>query len=515
MLNTNTMLSRSAAKHSLGLITLSLALAACGGGNLGSSSASSDSSTTSSSASVSSSSSAISSVSSVSSVSSSSVSSAGVTNAAYGTGAPGAALQTAGNPFVDAAMYVSPDIATLVQQSIEQVPAGSDLANRMRIVQGYPSAVWLDRIEAIDGGEVNSGRRSLAGHLDVAVQQQNKLAVNGTVPPMTVVIIVYNLPDRDCAALASNGTLHSDEGGMAIYKQDYIDVIAQTFANYPSLRIVAMLEPDSYPNMITNLDVQTCQEVDSKGVYVEGLRYAIGQFAPMNNVYTYMDLGHSGWLGWDDNRAGTIAGFTNLVKGATASGRLDVIKGFATNTSGYTPVEEPYLDGAEMTVHNSVFYEWNKIIDEATFVDVMYQEFVAAGFPAGLGFIIDTARNGWGGSARPTGFDGTVDGSRVDRRDHRGNWCNIRGAGIGYAPEAQPNAARPHLHAYYWMKPPGESDGIADPNAVGANEEGKSHDPMCGAGTNVDALADAPHAGHWFHDQFVMLIENAYPPIGQ
>lgn len=40
-----------------------------------------------------------------------------------------------------------------------------------------------------------------------------------------VQIVVYDLPDRDCHAKASNGELSSANGGEALYKQ-YIDDIA-------------------------------------------------------------------------------------------------------------------------------------------------------------------------------------------------------------------------------------------------------------------------------------------------
>ncbi len=52
------------------------------------------------------------------------------------------------------------------------------------------------------------------------------------------------------------------------------------------------------------------------------------------------------------------------------------------------------------------------------------------GFDSGIGMLIDTARNGWGGIARPTGagpttnVDTYVNGGRIDRRIHAGNWCN-------------------------------------------------------------------------------------------
>ncbi len=447
--------------------------------------------------------------------------------------------QTDGNPFTNSAFYVSPDIEKLQNQSLAKIDKDlePDLYNDIKFVQQMPSAVWLDRTIAIYGGDDNAGRLSLAGHLDEAVKQQQALAVDGKLPPMTAVIIVYNLPDRDCAALASNGLLNEtndangdgepDGTGMQEYREKYIDVIANIFSQYPTLRIVAMLEPDGYPNMITNVGIgfEKCDKVFAAGVYEKALQYAIAKFAPLDNVYTYLDIGHSGWLGWSDNLFGAIRGFTNLVADATPSGDLSVIRGFASNTSGYTPLDEPFISSSyDARQRLAQYYEWNQYVDEHSFIDALYRDFTEEGFSDNLGFIIDTARNGWGGEKRPTGEGAPASKDdekfRIDLRKHRGHWCNVADAGIGEIPQANPDPSRPYLDAYFWMKPPGESDGISDPTAIDPNDEGKSYDPMCGGESSnltrvaADVLQDAPHAGHWFHEQFVMLINNAYPPLG-
>jgi len=121
--------------------------------------------------------------------------------------------------------------------------------------------------------------------------------------------------------------------------------------------------------------------------------------------------------------------------------------------------------------------------------------------------LIDTSRNGWGGSARPTGpgattsVDTYVDGGRYDRRIHVGNWCNQSGAGLGERPQAAPATG---IDAYVWMKPPGESDGSS--TAI-ANDEGKASTACAtrrtratpATATNMSgALANAPLSGHWF-----------------
>jgi cellulose 1,4-beta-cellobiosidase len=49
--------------------------------------------------------------------------------------------------------------------------------------------------------------------------------------------VVYNLPDRDCAALASNGELAIDQDGANKYKTEYVDKIAAIIQKYPDVKI--------------------------------------------------------------------------------------------------------------------------------------------------------------------------------------------------------------------------------------------------------------------------------------
>jgi cellulose 1,4-beta-cellobiosidase len=109
-----------------------------------------------------------------------------------------------------------------------------------------------------------------------------------------------------------------------------------------------------------------------------------------------------------------------------------------------------------------------------------------------------------------------VNANRIDRRIHAGNWCNQKGAGMGERPQA---VDKDGIHAYVWIKPPGESDGASK---VISNSEGKGFDRMCdptytGNARNKNnlsgALADAPLSGQWYSAQFQELMANAYPPL--
>ncbi|MEM7801111.1 MAG: glycoside hydrolase family 6 protein [Chloroflexota bacterium] len=434
------------------------------------------------------------------------------------TPVPGSRVQ---NPFQGANSYLNPNYVANVMTQANAV--GGELGAKMALVADIPSAVWMDRIGAIYG---SSTKLSLEAHLDAALSQQ----VDDN--PMTIMVVVYDLPNRDCASEASNGELRVSENGLNRYKSEYIDPIADIFADpkYSDLRIVAILEPDSLPNLVTNTSIPDCQE--ARPAYIEGIQYAIDQFDGIDNVYTYLDIGHAGWLGWDSNFGPAVTLYTQVIQETEAG--FGGVDGFVSNTSGYTPISEPYLPderlmvpGTSQQILGADFYEWNPYLGEVEFVTALREAFIANGFPEDIGMLVDTSRNGWGGADRPaavssaTNLNSYVDQSRIDRRPHRGGWCNQTGAGIGARPA--PNPA-PGLDAFVWVKPPGESDGISDPNfTVDPDDPAKRHDPMCDPSAqssynnaySTNALEGAPHAGRWFSDQFQMLVENAYPPLGE
>ncbi|MDQ0604886.1 cellulose 1,4-beta-cellobiosidase [Streptomyces canus] len=439
-------------------------------------------------------------------------------------GQPAAAAEAhVDNPFAGATFYLNADYAEHVDTSIAQT-SDATLKAKMEKVKSYPTAVWLDRIAAVHGGEANAGRKSLANHLDLALAQKKPGQ------PITATFVVYDLPGRDCAALASSGELPLTQAGLDRYKSEYIDVIAHVLKNpkYQDVRITTVIEPDSLPNLVTNTADPECAQAKSSGVYVKGIQYALDKLHAIPNVYTYLDYAHSGWLGWDNNLTQTLQQYTEVARG-TAAG-LSSVDGLITNVANYTPLEEPFLTNPDMTVggnmvKSSKFYEWNPNFDEVDFTKNVHRALVSAGWPASTGLVIDTSRNGWGGAARPTAeststtLDTYVTESKADRRAHRGLWCNASGAGLGQPPQATPSGyPDSHLDALLWVKPPGESDGASKDIP---NEEGKRADPMCdpdytasNAGNNkTGALPDAPLAGHWFHNQFLMLVRNAYPAV--
>jgi cellulose 1,4-beta-cellobiosidase len=391
-------------------------------------------------------------------------------------------------------------------------PGGSRVANQ-------PTAVWLDRIATING--VNGGM-GLRDHLNAALKQKGS-------GDLVVQLVIYDLPGRDCAALASNGEIGPDD--LAKYETQYIDPIASILSDpaYASLRIANVIEPDSLPNLVTNgggtnTSTPACETMKANGNYEKGVSYALQKLGAIPNVYNYVDAGHHGWLGWDTNLGPSAQEFYKV---ATTNGAsVNDVAGFIVNTANYGPTTEPYFKVSDTvngtTVRQSKWVDWNQYVDEQSYALGLRDKLVAAGFDSGIGMLIDTSRNGWGGSARPTGpgpltsVDAYVNGGRIDRRIHVGNWCNQSGAGLGARPTAAPAAG---IDAYVWAKPPGESDGSS--SAI-PNDEGKGFDQMCDPtyggnarnGNNPSgALPNAPLSGHWFSAQFQQLMQNAYPPL--
>lgn len=421
------------------------------------------------------------------------------------------------NPFVGATLYRDVDYVAAVNAAATL--QGGTLGQQMRQVASYPTFLWLDSIAAVNG--TNGSARSLAGHLDQALAQGAN----------AVGIVVYDLPNRDGSALASNGELLIAQNGLNRYKSEYIDVIFNTISQqqYRNLRIVMVIEPDSLPNLITNLSFPKVAEANSTGAYVQGVQYAVGTLRSLSNTYAYIDVGHAGWLGWPSN----FNPFVDLLKqmGAGIAGGNSKVDGFISNTANYNVFAEPYMTANQQIGGNPVrsmpvWYDWNDYIDEQSYATALRNALASGSnaYPASIGLLLDTSRNGWGGPNRPTGpststvLNTFVSATTLDKRTHKGNWGNQSGAGIGARPVANP---APYYHAFVWVKPPGQSDGSSSLIPTGPdNPDGKGFDRMCdptytgnslNGNTMTGALPNAPVAGRWFQSQFVQLVQNAFP----
>lgn len=169
-------------------------------------------------------------------------------------------------------------------------------------------------------------------------------------------LVIYDLPGRDCAAKASNGELAVGE--LNRYKTEYIDPIVKILKAHSNTAFALVIEPDSLPNLVTNSDLTTCQQ--SAQGYRDGVAYAIKQLN-LPNVVMYIDAGHGGWLGWNDNLS---PGAKELANAYKAGGSPKQFRGFATNVAGWNSWDQSPGEFA-----NAPDAQYNKCQNEKIYVE--------------------------------------------------------------------------------------------------------------------------------------------------
>jgi len=114
-----------------------------------------------------------------------------------------------GNPYAGASVYLSPYYASEVEKAASMI-SDSALKAKAASVANIPTFIWLDVVAKVP---------TLETYLKEAEASKQLLQ-----------IVVYDLPDRDCAALASNGEFSVADDGVAKYK-NYVDQIAALIAS--------------------------------------------------------------------------------------------------------------------------------------------------------------------------------------------------------------------------------------------------------------------------------------------
>ncbi|KAI5809125.1 1, 4-beta cellobiohydrolase [Peziza echinospora] len=364
------------------------------------------------------------------------------------------------NPFQGRELYVNSGYATKLEETIKSFLEEGDKLNaaRTRSVQKVSTFVWVSSTDNING---------LIKDLDEAAALQRERPMKQYLFPF----VVYNLPDRDCSAKASDGEFHLSDDGLTKYF-DFIDTISLLLETpkYLNLRHAIVLEPDSLGNMVTNMDVPKC--AGAAEAYIEGLAYAVAKLQKWN-VDLYIDAAHSNWLGWPGNLEPAAKLFKEVL---TRAGGNAKIRGFATNVSNYNafnPKTADIIYGAGPDNPN-----WS----ELRYAQALAPYLEAEGLPAH--FIIDQGRSG-----------------AQNIRTKGGHWCNIADSGFGLRPTSETGECI--VDALVWVKPGGESDGTSDANAT-------RFDVNC---VSEDAKVPAPEAGFWFNEFVKDLVRNADPPL--
>jgi cellulose 1,4-beta-cellobiosidase len=401
------------------------------------------------------------------------------------------------NPFLGKTFYVNPSYQAELNSSISS--ATGVTKTNLQTMYTVPSAYWLDVMAKVNGSITNT--TSAQGILADAKSKGNQL----------VVLIVYDLPNRDCHAKSSNGeiccTYNSDKtcnydaggdcsAGIQQYKTGYIDPLRAVIAQFPTVPVVCIIEPDSLPNLATNTADPHCGNSATKAAYEQGIPYAVNTLSTLSNVKMYIDAAHSGWLGWPNNMQAFSQEIANL-------GIASKLRGYATNVANYQTVgtmcnttDSNYCLNAgrgqpccadpcnEETNYNPCNNEMNYIRNMNA---SLTQYTKVAPF-----FITDTGRNGV-----------------ANMRQDCANWCNIRGAGVGQMPTT--NTGNSLVDAFYWLKTPGESDGCTQQLPDGTNCA--RYDSFCGSSDSIGSQSGeprAPVAGQWFDYEVKQLATNAH-----
>jgi endoglucanase len=205
----------------------------------------------------------------------------------------------------------------------------------------------------------------------------SRAADEGTVP----VFVAYNIPHRDCGGYSASGAQSTAAG--------YRSWIRDVAAGLSGGRSVVILEPDAVAQV-------TCLPAQGQEERMVLLREAV-QLLKAAGAAVYIDAGNARWVGAADMAA-------RLKRAGIAE-----------------------ADGFSLNVSNFI----------GTAANVAYGEAVSSR-ASGKHFIIDTSRNGMGGTSN-------------------GQWCNPPGQALGPTPTTR--TGHRLVDAYLWIKVPGESDG--------------------------------------------------------
>ena len=348
-------------------------------------------------------------------------------------------------------------------------------AARVTAMAAVPTAVWFTELTPSEVG-------AYATEIISAAQD------DGSVP----VIVVYNVPGRDCGSYSAGGAAN----GPAY--RNWIDAIVSALGQVTA---VVIIEPDGLsllPSDCGQSDFAAPNDRESL------ISYAAQAFLDDANALVYIDAGNSNW---------------NAV-GVTASRLVDVgvadVAGFALNVSNFqytdnstvygtwvarciaygTSVNPGHFDacpdqyGSEDGVQLSSFGHWSDNAAKAKFntsAENARYDAILGSTQGTTHFVIDTSRNALG----PWGGTNAHPASRANTEA----WCNPPGRGAGQRPTA--NTGKALVDAYLWIKLPGESDGECYRWTNGPN------DPVYGAHDST--------AGVWFRTTALQMANNAVP----
>ncbi|HEX6331368.1 MAG TPA: glycoside hydrolase family 6 protein, partial [Actinomycetota bacterium] len=344
-------------------------------------------------------------------------------------------------------LYVPPPQPGALEQ-IDQLEADGDqaAADLIRKMVGQPQAVWVE-----------SGTPKQA---EKQVKATMKAARHGKTVP---VLVLYNIPFRDCAQFSAGG---------ATTVEEYLGWVNGVARGIGGGRAMVILEPDGLGIIPFYTDIngnpEWCQPGEADPATAAADRFfmlneAIDRLNRQPRADVYLDGTHSAWLGVGDAadrlvKAGVerAAGFflnvsnyqftTNLLHYGTWISKCLASGDFVNCPNQYwnggpegTKIAD--LLGPWTGVALSPYGEWSDESDDPALNTSAYDVRFGDVVPT-THFVIDTSRNGLGPWAPP---------AYPDPQD----WCNPPGRGLGPRPTL--DTGNPLVDAYLWVKTPGES----------------------------------------------------------
>uniref|UniRef100_K3WJB4 Glycoside hydrolase family 6 protein n=1 Tax=Globisporangium ultimum (strain ATCC 200006 / CBS 805.95 / DAOM BR144) TaxID=431595 RepID=K3WJB4_GLOUD len=178
----------------------------------------------------------------------------------------------------------------------------SDIAFALNQLEEFGIATWYsDRL-------VNGDARQTITDLVNTCDESTRLSV-----------VVYGLPNKDCAAGYSNGN------GTVVTSNDYVDFVTQLAETVGERKVLYVLEPDA-----VGLIADDGCAVESG--YKDNLLLAIPILARNPNAEIYLDVGF-----WTLASADSRTKVAQIVNELSRAGRL---KGITLNTSNYRSTQE-------------------------------------------------------------------------------------------------------------------------------------------------------------------------------
>jgi endoglucanase len=408
-------------------------------------------------------------------------------------------------------LHVPENTNALAAAEAYEAAGRDDDAALMRQLAGQPQSVWL-----------------VGGTPDEISDRVRGVMADARAKRQVPVLVVYNVPGRDCSQYSAGGATTEEE------YQQWIDAVARAIGRN---KAVVIVEPDGIALLSSEPwcgeggggftgEAEDYARVEER---FREIRYAVDRLERQPNVATYIDAGHSAWHPLNDYDA--YYGVPNLQFGVVSRLMLAGIgraEGFALNTSNTRADDELLAYGVRVSkclrlLRKDPGYELPEIYspeavydDEGRFAHPCPSDDVLDAMPIRprdikkmTHFVLDSSRNGQGpwllGEPDTTNDDASAFESMYgyETTDPE-TWCNAPGRGIGRRPTTRTD--HPLLDAYLWVKVPGESDGQCRRNLT-------APDPAWPDSYDVAWEQVDPAAGQWFEEQILELTSLAVPPL--